>query len=124
MPQGPLGGPRPFARDTAHIVVFQRWTGRPRENISQEMLDLEERIRRQVPNVPLDGQTIFTNLPSSPDKSNTIELSIGLQEGFRSSPQVVQDTYNAISEEAEKTADGELFLGFITAGDPQEVLKR
>lgn len=123
MASGPLGIPRPFARQRCNIVIYMRVIGRPREDVSRKMLNLEHDIAQHVIHIPRDGQTVYTNLPSGKRVQNTFDIAVGLPDGFQSGPDVIQAIYTQIRERVLEIGR-EVWNGYVTADDPQNVIER
>lgn len=121
MTSGPMGGPRPFAEDSCNIVIYMMGVGKP-DNPSEKMLELEERIRANTPHVPIDGQTIYSNLPSRASVGNTVEIAVGIDEDFKGQPETIERVYKDINRKMMDVVH-EVPTSYITSGDPQEELK-
>jgi len=124
MAQGPLGAPRPFVEPNCNIVIYQRGLGRPREEPERRAVELDAEIAANVPYIPANGSTVFVNLPREARSSNTIEVAAGIDKTKRMNIETIQDIYNSIESKIINVGGAErVDIGYITSGDPQEVIK-
>lgn len=123
MPEGPLGISRPLATSQCSIVIYQRAVGRPRNEPERKMVELEKRLASSLPHTPIDGSTIITNLPRESMQSNTFEVVAGLDEDFRGTPDLIQESYDRMKRMLLDVDDvARVAPAYVVAGDPRDVI--
>lgn len=104
MPEGPFGGPRPFANDTKSVIILAGVDGREPPN--QILLDMEQLVQDSVNReLNLDIGTIDVHVTSSSNPSREQRQALGeraihIQQYDIDTPweEITQDQINKIHE--------------------------